>query len=211
MPNSTENIQQFILLPAFYLPPISYFFSLLHTDNVLINDQELYEKQSYRNRCEIYSANGKIQLSIPLDTGRNAVRKLKMKEVKISFGNDWKKNHLSSIKSAYGRAPYFEYYADDIFSVIRVHQTHLFDFNCSIINVLQKITGKKADLVMGNEFDVSKNWIKQEQQKLIFKEYYQSFSGKYGFISNLSILDLIFHKGPDAKNYLLNRITKDLL
>ena len=55
-----------VLLPVFYLSPVQWFAEFLdENNNVVFEEWENFPKQTYRNRTEIYGANGKLALIIP--------------------------------------------------------------------------------------------------------------------------------------------------
>ena len=110
-----------ILLPIFYLPPISWFSIFLDGDNHIFLEQfENFPKQTYRNRTAIYGANGKLPLIIPIK--HNGKRE--MKDIEISFSEDWQKLHWKSIKTAYQSTPYFEFYEDRLKSIFMKKSAH---------------------------------------------------------------------------------------
>jgi len=148
-------------------------------------------------------------LSIPLLKGKNQQQNIK--DVKISYGCNWPLQHLRAIQSSYGKSAYFIYYKDLIFELLLKKEEFLFDLNW---NSLQLIAGL---IPINLNLQRSKNYIVQSDhasldlrnqiqflssEPISLPSYYQVFSVKTGFISNLSILDLIFHQGPEAIYYL---------
>ncbi|NJN78366.1 MAG: WbqC family protein [Saprospiraceae bacterium] len=105
------------LIESQYFPPLAYFSVLLKHEKVWIEQFENYQKGSYRNRCHIATANGLLRLSIPLEKGKN--NQTCIKEVKIHNDTNWQIQHWRAIKSAYGNAPYFEYYADELLPFLK--------------------------------------------------------------------------------------------
>ena len=95
-----------------YLPNIVWFSNFLKMENVWIEREENFVKSTFRNRCEIAGANGRQMLSIPLQGGRDHHRLYK--ETRILNDTRWQKIHWQGIRSAYGSAPYFEFYEDRI-------------------------------------------------------------------------------------------------
>src|SRR5690606_30225146 len=97
-----------MIFPAFYFGPISYFAQLIQQDEIQLEAFENYPKQTYRNRCFIQGANGKLRLVIPIS--HDGVRTFK--DIKVSEDYPWRKEHLKSLESAYRSSPYYEYYED---------------------------------------------------------------------------------------------------
>lgn len=199
-----------ILLELHYLPSVQYFSKLVSYPKVIIEQHEHYSKGSYRNRCHIASANGLQRLSIPLKKGKN--EKLSIRDVQIFHGENWTSQHWSSIRSAYGRAPYFEHFADEIAPFFEKKHSNLFDFNWDLLLLFVDLLQLDVDIqqttsyekqVAADIFDF-RNGIfpKKHRQKedTQFKNlaYPQVFEERHGFLANLSILDLLFCTGPQA-------------
>ncbi|OQX98921.1 MAG: hypothetical protein B6I24_04010 [Bacteroidetes bacterium 4572_128] len=200
-----------ILLESFYLAPIQYYSKLLNY-KALIEVNENYTKQTYRNRCKIYSANGIQTLSIPVKNEKK--QKTLVKDVKISYETNWQKQHYKSIKSAYGRSPFYEYFIDEIKIFYFKKYKFLLDFNTEFQNLIIE------NLEIENNFSFTKNYISKYQfdildfrgkispkkkladNEFLMKNYIQVFENKFGFKSNLSIIDLLFNEGPNAISFL---------
>jgi len=199
-----------ILLTTAYLPPIEYFAYIIKADKVYIEKHENYTKQSYRNRCSIYSANGRLSLSIPVIKGEK--HKSPVTEVQISNHSDWQKNHWRAIESAYNSSPFLLYYKDDLRPCFEEPFSNLFDFNQSLINILKELTGIKKELHFTSEFKNNPAPLIDLRERIHPKSntsellecnsYTQVFGEKYGFISGLSIIDLLFNVGPESLDYL---------
>lgn len=196
-----------VILATAYLAPIQYFTKLFKYDEVFIEKHENFIKQSYRNRCKIYGANGELSLSIPV---KKISLKTKIKDLLIDYDTNWQKLHWKSIESAYRSSPFFEFYEDDLKPFYEKKYKFLLDFNIEIqnmvleyldIDVNLKFTDKYYD-EQDNYFDDLREKIhpKKEYVDPNFKivEYTQVFQEKYGFIPNLSIIDLLFNEGPNA-------------
>ena len=193
------------LLPTAYLAPICYYAILLQDTNCMIELNEHFIKQSIRNRCDIYGANGKLRLSIPKQ--RKGSSKIIIKNLKISYRNDWQKQHWNAIKSAYNSSPFFEYYKDGLKPFFEEKEEYLVNFNSklqkTILDMLQEentIKNTTEYLHKGDFFDLRNyTWELKKQEK-----YDQVFMENQGFIPNLSILDLLFNLGPESIDYLHN-------
>jgi len=193
------------LLPTAYLAPISYYAILLQHPNCSIELNEHFIKQSIRNRCEIYGANGKLRLTIPKE--RKGSSKTIIENLKISHKQNWQKEHWNAIVSAYNSSPFFEYYKDELQPLFEEKEEYLVEFNSKlqkvILDLLQdKNTFKNTSkyLHQGDFSDLRNyHWELKNQEK-----YDQVFMEKNGFIPNLSILDLVFNLGPESSDYLNN-------
>jgi len=193
------------LLPTAYLAPISYYAILLQDPNCRIELNEHFIKQSIRNRCDIYGANGKLRLSIPKQ--RKGSSKTIIENLKISYRNNWQKQHWNAIESAYNSSPFFEYYKDDLKPFFEEKEEYLVNFNSKLQNAILSMIQQKnmiknttEYLHKGDFFDLRNyTWKLKNQEK-----YDQVFMEKQGFIPNLSILDLLFNLGPESIDYLHN-------
>jgi len=203
-----------ILLSLSYLGPLQLYCRYFETAKIIIEQNDTYQKQSYRNRCDIYGANGRLSLSIPVKHERG--RRLKVKETKIDYATDWRRLHWKGIESAYKSSPYFEYYRDIFEPYYRKEFIYLVDFckrlNDEILILLNypiRPEFTQEFIFPGqieNGFDYrdlihpKMSLVADEGFRVI--EYTQVFSQAHGFIPNLSILDLIFNIGPESGKYL---------
>ncbi len=195
------------LLPLAYLPPVGYFSVMeSYPAGVKIEQWDSYHKQTYRNRCRISGANGVLDLVIPIV--KNSGQKTLVKDVKIDYSTRWQANHWKSITSAYNSSPFFEYYADDFVPFYDKKWNFLIDFNIDILVLLCELLNIKKDFTLTENFekeaagaddyrDVISPKINANSYVIPvgFKNYHQTFIEKFGFIENLSIIDLLFNEG----------------
>jgi hypothetical protein len=200
------------LLSTAYFPPVGYFQMLAGSGKVYIEQFEHFNKQTYRNRCTILAANGPINLVVPVVKGRGP--KTFIRDLRVSYDMNWQINHWRTIFSAYKSSPFFEYYADDIHSLFKTKHEFLFDLNRIIlakllgaieIDVIIEYTSdfEKAEDDFTNLREIISPKNNPETNELFFvKPYTQVFKAKHGFVSNLSILDLLFNEGPNTISFL---------
>jgi len=205
------------LLTTSYFPPIQYYSKLIKKEKIIIEQYEHYGKQSYRNRCDIYGANGLLTLSVPVIKG--ARKKILTKDIQIEYVEDWRKVHFKGIESAYRKSPFYEYYIDDIEPIFSKEYKYLLDLNNDILGVLNEILEISPDIGYTEDYiketvgvDDWREGIHPKKSKriedtsFVADPYTQVFSDKLGFEPNLSVLDLIFNLGPEALLYLENSI-----
>lgn len=197
------------ILPMFYLPPVEYFtFLNKHKTNILIEKEENFIKQTYRNRAHIYSPDGILALTIPVVRGAKA--HTKVKDVKISYDFDWQRLHWLSLQNCYRRSAYFEYYEDDLAPFYHQKYEYLFDFNDQQLKLIFKLLKIKPDVKYTDEYipeytdrkDLRLNINPKLNNPFNQKPYFQLFEERQGFLNNLSVVDLLFNHGPQAMNYL---------
>lgn len=221
------------LLSTAYFPPVEFFAALANAQTTFIEKCEIFQKQSYRTRCHIYSANGLLALTIPVRRGETALparltvgehtHKVMIDRVEVDYSKPWVLQHKRAIEAAYMTTPFFEYYKDELFDVLDSGETSLFAFNFKLIELIDKLIG------LSSRIQFTTDWTSpQEDSQIddaglldlrsrihpkfkgpdlldrlqIKKPYYQGFSNKQGFISNLSILDLLCNEGPNSVSFL---------
>lgn len=201
-----------------YFPPISYFTYMLAAENAIIDGYEHYHKQSYRNRCNIYNSNGQQSLVIPVS--KPLGNHTPTNQIQISFREPWQRTHWRSIESAYNKSPFFMYYGEEIKTLLNNEEQNLVTYNRAICNGLFDILEMEIDIESTEKYyegssadyrnSISpKSSIPEMNSLLNKKPYYQIFEDRFGFISDLSILDLLFHMGPES-GYYLDLLSKEL-
>ena len=180
---------------------------------VYIEACENYQKQSYRNRCRFYAADGVQALSFPI-IHEGGTHKQPISEIKIDWSTPWLQQHERAIVSAYRTSAYFEYYQDELFAILESRQERLLDLNMELLKFFIEKTGLAVDLRLTSEYSREvdmvdlRETIHPKRPNTILKDlelekpYFQVFSRKYGFQSDLSIMDLLFNEGPDSILYL---------
>lgn len=206
-----------LILSSAYLPPVEYFGLIFAADNVFIEDSESYQKQSFRNRTRILSANGILPLSIPICHHTPGCL---VKDVLIDYKTPWQRNHWKSIRAAYNNSPYFLYYQDYLLPFFQKKTTFLFDFNLELILLLLNLLKIDKKIQLTGDYSASynmtfdcRNEIHPKKSALpdyrfrVTQPYYQVFETKFNFVPNLSILDLLFNEGASACSILQNFCT----
>ncbi len=193
-----------MLLSTAYLPPVSYFVGMDTCDEILLESCENYTKQTYRNRCNIVSANGVVGLTIPVEKGRG--NKILIKDVRIADYDNWQQQHWKSICSAYRSSPFFEFYEDDFRPFYHKKWKYLWDYNWDLLNLVLDLLDISPKIKFTDDFQLEyKNKIDNRFNIHPKKEpivdtlpYYQVFREKHGFIKDMSIIDLLFNMGNES-------------
>lgn len=195
------------LLHPTYLPNMAHWLAMLNHDLVYYEVYDHYQKQSYRNRAEIYGANGKLILTVPVTYSQN--NRQHSKDVRIFNDSQWQDQHLKSLEAAYSTSPFYEYYIDELMPLFKSSYTYLLDLNLAGIEILSEILefsfSAKTTLNYVSNLDGLEDYrvlVKKHYKLNKIAAYEQVFSQKHGFMPNLSILDLIFNEGPAAESYL---------
>jgi hypothetical protein len=197
-----------ILLSTAYLPPVEYFALIKNHEELFIEREENYQKQSYRNRCYILSAGGPQLLTIPVYTG--SFYKTPVKDIRIDYSKRWQQIHSGALKSSYNSSPYFQFYFDTIERIIQSNYKFLLDLNMDLLAEILRMLEIESKIsytidfepIAGNNNDFRYTISPKRNSVYNTKEYLQVFRAVKGFVPGLSIVDLIFNMGPEAISYL---------
>ncbi len=202
------------LLSTTYFGPVQWYQKLYRYGEVLVEAQESFKKQTFRNRCLIATAQGVQALTVPVAGGEKTIE-----AVHISDHGNWRHLHWQAITSAYGDSPFLEYYEDDLRPFFFERRwKYLFDLNwdicakmCELIDIHPKLSktfqfAKNADSIDLQAVDDFRDAIAPKHPAadpaFLPRPYYQVFSQRHGFLPNLSILDLLLNMGPESVLYL---------
>src|ERR1700754_1888355 len=145
-------IEKGALLPMFYLPPVAYFTKLKsYRPDIVIEREKHFPKQTYRNRADIYSPDGKLSLVVPVIKG--AKNHTKIKDVRISYDFNWQRLHWMSLQACYRRSAYFEYYEDDFARFYEEKFDYLFDYSEQLLRMILGMIKLKADLSFTESYE----------------------------------------------------------
>lgn len=199
-----------VLLSSAYLPPIQYFTKLYAAPTIHLETYDHYVKQTYRNRAVIAAPDGPLALTLPVE--HDGTVKPRTRDMRLSDHGNWRHLHWTALTSAYERSPYFFYYADDFHAIYDHPYRFLVDFNAALVSLILSLldltphivpTTSYADAAALGATDLRETI----RPKLPYADdasftpapYYQVFSARHGFLPNLSIADLLFNMGPEAR------------
>ncbi|WP_396177257.1 WbqC family protein [Flavobacterium sp.] len=194
-----------ILHPS-YFPSISHFVVMAQSDKIVFEMEDNFQKQTNRNRMYIYSPNGIQLLNIPIKHSKE--NRQMTKDIRLETAFDWQKQHFKSLEAAYRNSPFFEFFEDDIMPVFEKKHTFLMDLNLQTIEIVSKCLRLKLEPTFSTEY--FRNPVLTDFRTLVdgkkdsyeFESYPQVFEEKFGYLNNLSILDLLFNEGRHALSYL---------
>jgi WbqC-like protein family. len=196
------------------LPPISVWYHMMAYDSVHLEGHENYQKRSYRNRFYIATKQGKLCCSIPLSKGKNKQKPIR--DITISYDTTWDKLLVRTLKSAYGSAPYFVHYEEDLSAILLAQTKYLWDLNTALIQWVMESVGIRPSIATTSSYqkeyqeediaDMRGSIVKSAHDEIIdHRTYPQVFEDMTGFIPDLSIIDLIMCLGPEAINIIKNK------
>lgn len=207
------------LLSTTYFGPVQWYQKLCRAESVLIERWENFQKQTYRNRCVIATANGTQALTVPIERGGSQL----IKDIRISDHGNWRHLHWNALVSAYGESPFFEYYQDDIRPFFEKRWAFLYDFNeeirqtmCELIDIEPSV-GHSEQYIAERTDELDSNGAHEQTGSPLHdyreainpkhplldpdftpQRYYQVYGQRHGFLPNLSVLDLLFNMGPES-------------
>ncbi len=199
-----------ILIELPYLPSVEYFGLLVQSNGFYLEACENYQKQTHRHRCSINGANNIQMLIVPV---KKKTGKIPIRQAEIDYTKPWRHHHIRSIQSSYGKAPYYQYYAEELFEIIEKKITFLFDLNLQLLTKCLELMKIDKNIKFTDEFNYQAkaglidlrgvfNAGKQSSELLRIEHYpyYQVFGRN--FVKNLSVIDLLFCEGPNALEIL---------
>jgi hypothetical protein len=197
-----------VLLSSAYLPPVSFFTAINSGGDVLIEQYDNYCKQTYRNRCLIATAGGVQTLTVPIV--KSTSPKQLMKDVRISDHGEWRHQHWNALESAYMNSPFFMYYQDDFRPFYEKKYEFLIDFNTELTLLIMTLAGIDKPVKLTESYGKNGQNLTDLRQMVNpgtaepqdCRPYWQVFKEKYGFLANLSAVDLLFNMGPEFPLYL---------
>ncbi|TGE08043.1 WbqC family protein [Hymenobacter fodinae] len=205
-----------------YHPPLAFFSQLIGAQELWLETQEHYRKQTYRNRCLILTAQGVKPLTVPVVDG-NRSEKVLTSAIEIDYRQNWIHQHWRTLQTAYGGTPYFEYYADYLHDIYVQKPGLLFELNLAFLRFYLRCLRLPLPIHLTTEYRPSyssasvpasagavwqdrRDWLTPKARESAKPDrtsvlaYPQTF-GK-DFVPGLSILDLLFMQGPAAGSFL---------
>ncbi|TYP96500.1 WbqC-like protein [Tenacibaculum adriaticum] len=191
-----------------YFAPISQYVAILNSEEVIFEVEDNFQKQTYRNRCYIYGANGKQLINIPVKHNTSEGRK-KTKDTLVENDFPWQNQHFKSLQTAYRSSPYFEFFEDDLAIIFKKKYKYLVDVNIDTHLFITDALQLTQNFNKTNTYELTPNMqdyrnlaIAKNGVSINIPSYIQMFDDKHGFIPNLSILDLLFMEGGNTSSIL---------
>ena len=195
-----------VVIESHYLASLEYYSLITQAEEVAIPVLDVFKKQTYRNRCYILSANRILPLIIPVNYSNGAA----LRDVTIDYNQPWKRRHWGAIYSAYGKAPFFDYFSDDFHASLHEEYKFLVDLNKNLLDLTLKLLRLNVNVIYTKESIKSDgaNFIDMITPKKSFVDrkiyapikYSQLFGER--FSPNMSIIDLLMCEGPNSGQIL---------
>lgn len=197
------------VFPLFYLPNVEFFKNLTKYKDltVLIEKDEHYPKQTFRNRTQIAGPNGRLDLTVPIQ--KRVIERRDFKDVKISYEDNWQRIHWLSLETSYRSSAYFEFYEDAFVPFYQKKYEYLFDYNMELFTTILKLIKlpiafqltEAYESVYEELVDFRSSIAPNKTSEYQNKPYFQVFEDRNGKLNNISIVDLLFNQGPQAAKF----------
>lgn len=185
------------MMKSYYLAPVSYYARLARCREAAIDPDDIYCKQTLRNRCYIASPNGPLALTIPVV--KFVPYRTLTRDIRISDHGNWRHLHWQALTSSYRRTPFFEFYADDFAPFYERKWEFLADYNQALQElVCGLVFGEDGRAADGGPHTCPDSHVPAPSSDFHPVPYYQIFSDRHGFMPDLSIVDLLFNMGPES-------------
>lgn len=202
------------IIELHFLPSLAYFFELQRHNEIILEAEENFQKQSFRNRCQILASNRTMDLVVPV-IKRGSSRKIR--DIRIDHSTRWSTNHWRTIQSAYGKSPFFEHFEAEFHQIFEVKEEFLYDLNHKALTICLQFLQLPLKLAASSSYEkeikppildvrstIHPKKMGVSKGLLQFEGYHQVFGSK--FVPNLSIMDLLFNEGPNALNIIRKTI-----
>lgn len=199
------------LLHLPYFGSIYHWAQFLTAGSNVIEAQGNYLRRTFRSRTTIMSANGPIDLTVPVYNGNDEP----YADTRINYSTDWASEHLNAFRSAYNASPFYEFYEDDFKAVYDKKHDLLWQLNIDLMNLVAQLLNVQPDVSFTQEYIKSpvdtidlRRGVEHKYGNVLAQgirdvNYYQVFQEKFGFTPGMSILDLLFNMGPEGKLVLM--------
>lgn len=193
------------ILPAAYLGSVEYFTHLL-CDDCTIDLGEHFIKRSQRNRAQILTAGGVMDLTVHVERANRP--RTPMRDVRLDYSKRWQHQHWISLVSSYQGSPYFDHYKESFEPFYRKQYTYLVDYNLELTDMLlERLNVQVRPHISDQYIDAAATDLDlrpKHKKSPAFKAepYFQVFSDRMPFAPNLSVADLLFAEGPGAAELL---------
>jgi WbqC-like protein len=194
-----------------YIPSVEYFAHWSQHGLLLLEGHEHYQKRTWRNKTAIQGYDLPLILTVPLSKGKN--NQLHIQKVNIAYDTPWQKNHLHSLKTAYGKTAFFDEVLPGLESIYRSHYEFLWNLNLDLLtyftsflrgNWIFEVTSTFQPLYAPTIVDLRKGVpggaAQIEMESSLEYSQVQRIDKKH--LPNLCILDALCHLGPETSDYL---------
>lgn len=213
-----------------FMPWYGYFALMKKVDEIVFLDDVQFNKRSWQQRNKIKLNDKEQILTVPVFS-KNRFTQI-IKEVKINKDSNYIDKHLKTINLAYNKTNFYEKYFDKIEKIYKMKHDNLFDLNMSIIFLIKNLLNIKTKISFSSELKLqskkenlindiclnkkcssyittqgAKNYLshlKNTKYNILYFDFDDKKYSQMGnnFLPKLSMIDLLFNKGPESSNYI---------
>ena len=216
-----------VLQPS-YLPWLGYFDLIDRSDVFVFYDDVQYDKNGWRNRNRINTAQGVRWLTVPVLRAGSFGQKLS--HVLIDDRVPWAGKHLATLTQSYAKAPFRDTCLPTVADVISRRWSRLIDLDMELIHVVCRTLDMTAEFHLASELGISgdrsgrllsicqafgastylstnagQNYLDVDHFRTAGVEVqWQDYrhpeypQHRGGFEDHLSVVDLLFEAGPES-------------
>lgn len=193
-----------MLLATAYFPPVEYFALLAGCPAAVLDDVSHYEKQSWRNRCRIITADGPAYLNVPVVHGEDLFH-TPVGEVLVDYSTPWIRKTEKTIATAYDSSPFLLFYRDELFGILESRPPLLWELNLQIISFFCRKIGIAPALSPAGTF-MPPGSVREDYREVLHPKRENSVMRDLGLEQTwrpgISIMDLLFNEGPESICFL---------
>lgn len=194
-----------LVLPPELLGSVDRYIHMSRHRSVTVDVSMPYDKRAKTtHRFTIADTRGQLNVTIPI-AHPQAHHGTKISDILLSDHSPWWLTAMTALESAYGRTPYFEFYADDLLPMFDAGRvgTPLVDLCRDLEALMCRLIGLSAPRYGSAELqDDAVDMRRGIRVVDDFRPYYQVRADKLGFLPHMSVADLLFNLGPESLLYL---------
>jgi len=195
-----------ILVQPKYLPSVNFFKDF--NDNEINIAMDLgYDDVDDINKTTLINSTNSFDIKVPITIPK---KDCYIKDIKIDFSSNWINSHIQSIQSSYGKYPYYIFYIDEIIDKIKTRHNFLVDLNHDLLTLIHKFLNFKRPIRVNNTKTTNNDKINRNERSYInnkkqnIKDIRENFFHGKVFDYDISVIDLLFLKGPESGYYIRN-------
>lgn len=196
-----------LLLPPRLFATVGHYAMLASCASATVDFAMKFDKRRKEvHRYEIADTRGRLHLTVPVSKPESSSEAL-WSDIKVSVHGDWWNVHLTALESAYGRTPWFEFYVDSFRPLFRRRSGSDTESITSLCeqadSMVRSLAGIDTTVTYRHTPDTplpegAIDMRREHAPSAAEVDYWQVRADKLGFISDLSILDLLFNHGPET-------------
>lgn len=139
------------IMQPYVFPYIGYFQLIGAVDHFVFLDNVTFIKKGWINRNFLYSRNGPLQFTVPL---QNASQNVHINRTPVFYGENWQKKTLSQIKQNYSKAPFFKEVFPRVEAVFESRVETISDLAVSSVRTVMDFLGLPFEYSMSSSLPI---------------------------------------------------------